>query len=779
VQATQMPIATPTPVPTETPVPAETVRPGYEMKEVLVGTVISEANTSVRQGPGTEYGAVTYLAPGKTCIVLDEHMEWYKIQYEDVIGYIANEYLSVAEMTTQVPIATPTPVPTEIPDVSRTAAPGYEFVEQKIGTVNSQININVREGAGTRYDTLMQLAPGESRVVLGEEGDWYRLDLNGRIGYAAKEYITISTQLVEVPITSKKPEATGAPTASAQETLRPGYEWVERIEGTLNAQKETNVRKGPGTGYDVLTQMNPGQTCCVLGEENGWYRIEFNGQRGYILKDYISTRSYREQVEIVEEDPLDAELFNLSAPHALERRGSFTLRGVIYSNIPLTGVKLTVYNLRSMTEEMTTTVSFHHDEGITEYDLVELDGDMRFGRLTAGEKRMTITATSRDDVRVLDEIEFTVLGEADEEVSMTDACGFTASIGRADRVTDRKYSTAWMPERVGEMLIITVPQSKEADTITIEWETAPSSFELILDGTVLPVENEKEMLHFNFAVHGAKEIKIRATDKKAGICEIRVYEAGAVPTVVENWQPAGDQVDMMVVAAHPGDEFLFFGGAIPHAAAEGKSVLVVYAADCGRERMAEAMDGLWAVGVTTHPVCLGLKNGNPDDVEEAMDMWGLEDTYELMTETIRKYKPAVVLSHDINGEDEDPQHKLTSTTLRRALLLATDPDTYPASVSKYGVWSISKAYIHRYEGNVLTFDADLPLAMLNGATLREMTMIGFNKHTIVADDFDLEDGERYDPYSYGLILTNVEADDVRKDSFFENIGENAEETDGQ
>lgn len=149
-------------------------------------------------------------------------------------------------------------------------------------------------------------------------------------------------------------------------------------------------------------------------------------------------------------------------------------------------------------------------------------------------------------------------------------------------------------------------------------------------------------------------------------------------------------------------------------------------------------------------------------------MWGLEESYKALVDVLRRYKPDVVLTHDLAGEDGDEQHVLTSAALRRAVLLATDPATYPESAAQYGVWDVPKTYIHRYEGNVMTLEADTAMESLNGWTLREMTQMGFDKHDQLQKDFDLKDGEEYSPYSYGLIRTNL-PDDQLKTSFFENI----------
>lgn len=61
-------------------------------------------------------------------------------------------------------------------------------------------------------------------------------------------------------------------------------------QGTIiNAEKGLNIRSGPGREYDKVASATNGARVTVLGEENGWYKIIYSGNKsGYVSKDYIS-----------------------------------------------------------------------------------------------------------------------------------------------------------------------------------------------------------------------------------------------------------------------------------------------------------------------------------------------------------------------------------------------------------------------------------------------------------------------------------------------------------
>ena len=49
-----------------------------------------------------------------------------------------------------------------------------------------------------------------------------------------------------------------------------------------------NLRQSPDTGSQVLTTANSGECIVVLGSENGWYKVSYNLQVGYMSADYIN-----------------------------------------------------------------------------------------------------------------------------------------------------------------------------------------------------------------------------------------------------------------------------------------------------------------------------------------------------------------------------------------------------------------------------------------------------------------------------------------------------------
>ena len=50
-----------------------------------------------------------------------------------------------------------------------------------------------------------------------------------------------------------------------------------------------NVRSGPGTQYSIIGGVTQDSAVSIISEENGWWKINYNGGTGYVCGQYINT----------------------------------------------------------------------------------------------------------------------------------------------------------------------------------------------------------------------------------------------------------------------------------------------------------------------------------------------------------------------------------------------------------------------------------------------------------------------------------------------------------
>ena len=83
-------------------------------------------------------------------------------------------------------------------------------------------------------------------------------------------------QAAEEEPPQETPEADEAPVSTAVQAL--GV-----ISGT-----GVRMRSGAGTGYDILKTLDKGTVIELTAQEGDWYRISFDGKRGYVAAQYVT-----------------------------------------------------------------------------------------------------------------------------------------------------------------------------------------------------------------------------------------------------------------------------------------------------------------------------------------------------------------------------------------------------------------------------------------------------------------------------------------------------------
>ncbi len=279
------------------------------------------------------------------------------------------------------------------------------------------------------------------------------------------------------------------------------------------------------------------------------------------------------------------------------------------------------------------------------------------------------------------------------------------------------------------------------------------------------------------------------------LADVYAFSDGELPDWVQIWQPPCEEADLLLISSHSDDEQLFFAGILPLYAGElGYTVQVAYVVQHFQlyneqihNRPHEQLNGLWAVGVTHYPVMSDFPDLYSTTLEDAVSVFrsvGVteEDFSAYITECIRRFKPLVVVTHDINGEYSHGTHIYCTKTLRDVLLISDDPTVHPESAERYGTWTPEKVYLHLYPENPIVLDLDVPLSAFDGKTAFEMTQHGFSYHksqhwtwfykwiygTADAPITKATEVKGYSPCHYGLYYTSVGSDTVGGD-FFENI----------
>ncbi len=296
----------------------------------------------------------------------------------------------------------------------------------------------------------------------------------------------------------------------------------------------------------------------------------------------------------------------------------------------------------------------------------------------------------------------------------------------------------------------------------------------------------------------ATSVTVKFENGKVRLSEIRVFSPGNAPEDVQVWdKPLDGGADILLFSAHGDDDQLFFAGLLPlYAGAKDARVQVVYMTDhrnLTNVRTHEMLNGLWAVGVKAYPVFGDFNDFRIDDLERTYREYASqgvskEELLGFVVEQLRRFKPLVAVSHDINGEYGHGMHMAYTDCLIKALDVSNDPEAYPELAEKYGVWDVPKTYLHLYEENPIELDYDQPLDVFGGMTAFEVSQkLGYPCHKsqqytwftgwINGKHKEINKATQiatYSPCKFGLYRSTVGAD-VAKNDLLENVTTYAEQ----
>ena len=194
----------------------------------------------------------------------------------------------------------------------------------------------------------------------------------------------------------------------------------------------------------------------------------------------------------------------------------------------------------------------------------------------------------------------------------------------------------------------------------------------------------------------------------------------------------------------------------------------------------ELLDGLWTVGMTHYPVISTFTDYYSDNLEHAKTLWDLDEVeaYEVML--LRRFKPEVVIDHDVNGEYGHGAHRLNTWVLQQAIEWAYDenwradetaaPGSYLEAAQKLKPFQPLKVYLHLWPENAVHMNWDKPLSHFGGKTAFEMAEAGFACHYSQTEYFKVGRRGVFDCAAFGLYFTRVGVDTKLDDpDYFENI----------
>ena len=357
----------------------------------------------------------------------------------------------------------------------------------------------------------------------------------------------------------------------------------------------------------------------------------------------------------------------------------------------------------------------------------------------------------------------------EDALELTKAC--VMSLGgkkNPKNLSDRKFTTSAESKSMKNPTL-EISGSEPLYGLYLCFQNMPESYEIqVMNGGSWETLCEGNgFVHAYYALDGVTDVRVYAlgTGKQImGFNEVYVFGKGRVPGWVQQWEKTPEKSDLLFVVAHPQEELLYLGGAIPYYAAEQeRTVAVACMSYANTTRRSELLNGLWSMGYRNYPVIGGFRTAQAKGVQSAYKtidkQHGETVLLSWLSGVLEQTKPEVVVGPDVNGEGNNGQRMMLADACRKAFRTAGD-------------WQPQKLYLHLYgnSGDQVVFDWNQPLEKLGGRTGMGLAYYGclFHKTQDDQERSVYREGITYANNTFGLAESLVGPDLVHQD-LLENV----------
>ncbi len=204
----------------------------------------------------------------------DEELNEFIAYLKEKINEDVGEILAQAEQPEAVD------VPEEGTDSAAEEGEAGEALAAVVMTVRATDVVNIRSSDSEEADRLDKAQIGQEFTLLEERGNgWSKVKYNDREAFIKSDY------LEPVPVQEEQQEEQNEVQTVSEETDTSSD---ETSMGTVTVIESVRVRKSASTEAEVLGTAYEGDELELLMKlADGWSRVKYNGQTGYVKSEYV------------------------------------------------------------------------------------------------------------------------------------------------------------------------------------------------------------------------------------------------------------------------------------------------------------------------------------------------------------------------------------------------------------------------------------------------------------------------------------------------------------
>ncbi|MBQ2835638.1 MAG: SH3 domain-containing protein [Clostridia bacterium] len=272
---------------------------------IILGTTayatIGEVNSKevkLRKKPDESSSILDYIYKGDEVEILEEEGDWYKVKVKTsigkVTGYVSKDVVDVQNENSQDNIQEPDDVE------SNETIPTDTVIETPQVTVSNNIEEN------NQYTLIQEIGVKALPLINSREkakitgnitvieiiNNWARIENDTESGWIRKNILIniLTTNEVTVP-ESEQPVEEQPAEEIPEEPVQEEHLENKEIEINKTGYVSTDglrVRKGPSTDTEAIDSLEKNDKVEIIGQIDNWYKIDLNGEIGYVSAKYIS-----------------------------------------------------------------------------------------------------------------------------------------------------------------------------------------------------------------------------------------------------------------------------------------------------------------------------------------------------------------------------------------------------------------------------------------------------------------------------------------------------------
>ncbi len=225
---------------------------------------VVDGRLNLRSGAGGSYGVILVLPDGASVQLTGEVANGYsKVTYNGTTGWAFTSFLSASGGSGTNG------------GTSGGTGSSVAVGDTVTGSATTSTRLNLRQGPGTAYGTVLTIPNGATVEVMGSaQSGFLPVRYNGTKGWASATYLQSG--------------GSSGNNGSSSGTNGSGVAVGDTVAGSATTTVNLNLRRGPGTGYTTLLTIPRGARVDVMGtSQSGFLPVRYNGTKGWASSDFL------------------------------------------------------------------------------------------------------------------------------------------------------------------------------------------------------------------------------------------------------------------------------------------------------------------------------------------------------------------------------------------------------------------------------------------------------------------------------------------------------------